>query len=431
MALELSYARPEHQATLLGRAWGLAGRFVAWGGWLLLAMVFIGGVSGLFGALGGNVATGFALVASILLIIVWGRFRSFARGQRVGILLAHLRLAVKLDLPLPAMLSAAEQGEFGRVRQQLAQLRSILSSGSDIGSALRHVAPELPARTIDTIIAAEHNGTLKSALARLLSEQKRRADSDVANRSIQMTYSLLAVVSVICLLAIMGIFVFPRFQQLFRDFKLPVPWEMSLVKSIVESPWLIVAAVVSGLFVIGVVGGAARSVFVRSSDRSIFRTISDRVLWYLPITHAIQRDAGLADVCETLADGIENGRAAGDSLQLAIQPHLNRVLLGKLQRWHLAVENGQTLQEGARSVGLPALMVAFLANTHATNGTAPALRFLSRYYRSRHEQTIELISAAVAPLTSILLGGIVLLIALSIFRSLTALDSILFTGVKP
>ena len=430
MTHRLPYAHPPQQVTTADRVGWAVMRGIVRGGWIVLTLIILSGAAATASSVGGQPSGYFAMVMAGLLLIAWGRWRSIARQRRAQLLLAPVRLAVSLNLPLQQTLDAAQQGESGRLRRQLLQLRVELAAGADLASALKHAAPEMPARTIDTITAAERTGTLSRALGRLLEEEKRQHSSDSVNRSVQFGYSLTVLIALCVLIGLTTIYVLPKFEQIMVDFKVTPPRELQMLGSINDSwVWLILLMLIATFTLISMVGNAAQGIFSRSAPRPMFRALSDRVLWYLPISHSIQRNGGLADVCDVLADGFMNGCSTTDAVDLAIQPHLNRVLSAKLRRWSDRLKNGEPISTAAASAGLPPLMVAMLAGSPANNGSVPAFQFLARYFRDRHNRLIVLLSAAFAPASSLVLGSVVLLVTLAIFRSLVSLDaSITYPG---
>ena len=112
---------------------------------------------------------------------------------------------------------------------------------------------------------------------------------------------------------------------------------------------------------------------------------------------------------------------AGDADDLAIQPHVNRVLAWRLQQWSAMLHDGRPPHESALTAGLPRMFGVLLAPGFAVDGTGQALRFLARYYRDRNERLLALLRAAITPLTTLLLGSMVLLLCLGLFRTIVAL----------
>jgi type II secretory pathway component PulF len=199
-------------------------------------------------------------------------------------------------------------------------------------------------------------------------------------------------------------------------------------KSFVNDIWPFVAFVIVWILLLVVASNAAQALFMLRQRPSMWRVLADWLKWWLPVTHGFVRDRGLADVCELLADGLENGRPAASALQTAILPNINRALAAKLSRWQIMLELGQPLHQAAAEVGLPPLMVALLAPAPFTAGVADALRFLSRYYRDRNERLLILLRALFTPASTLALGWLVLITALVVFGTMVVLDQSLSGG---
>lgn len=429
----LNYATRRHQAIAGGRLRGWVVEGLKMFGTFVLALVFVLGTAAVFAALGSAVASYIGLGLALLVLISWARWREAARTRRAMTLLAPLRLAVTLNLPLPAILSGAEQAETGRTRRQLQQLRLGIEAGGSIGPTLRHVAPELPPDTVNQIIAAEHNGVLPAVMARLDARTRHRT-GDPAAASIQFNYAFIAFAIMLGMVALLMVFVMPKFEAIFRDFKVNLPWEAVMLLNFSRNGWPVMIAVLCLLpiWLIVLSTRSVRSIFLAPSQSgSIFHGLSDRVRWILPVSHALQRDRGLADALETFADGLEAGRPAHDALRVGVQPHLNRVLTKKLSHWADQLQTGRLIHDAAAGAGLPKLLSAMLIPGSIGTDPVPALRFLARYYRDRTERLVLLLQAALSPLTTLLLGGAVLLVTLAIFRSIQVLIASIDTGFLP
>jgi type II secretory pathway component PulF len=130
----------------------------------------------------------------------------------------------------------------------------------------------------------------------------------------------------------------------------------------------------------------------------------------------MQRDAGLAEVCALLADGLEAGMPASAALAEAARLRINAVLRGRVHDWADRVHAGQTLAAGAAGARLPKLISSMLANGSAgPDGARNVFQFLARYYGSRFSRAAMLVEAAIMPVTVFFFAIIVACVALSLF----------------
>jgi type II secretory pathway component PulF len=159
----------------------------------------------------------------------------------------------------------------------------------------------------------------------------------------------------------------------------------------------------------------------RFHRRGFVRTLLDHVRWVTPVLHALDRDRGMADVCLTIAEGLEQHRPLPAAVAEASQQHLNAVLAGRVNEWAQNLSDGMAVGAAARSAYLPSLVVGVLGSAREVPDVAAACRFLERYYRSRFSRTYILLHEIGVPLLAFAAGAVVLMIALAIFSPMNAM----------
>src|SRR5213078_3798950 len=98
---------------------------------------------------------------SIPLIV---RIAASVRRRRAASVLSYLQQAVRLNLPLPRFLYAAQRSEHGKTAYRLAILRERIEDGMPLATALQFTAPEVDKRELAWIGAAERLGRLPQAM---------------------------------------------------------------------------------------------------------------------------------------------------------------------------------------------------------------------------------------------------------------------------
>jgi type II secretory pathway component PulF len=364
----------------------------------------------------------------ILLLAVTVRVVRAIRHRHGMMVLTYLEQAARLNLPLPRMLAAAQQAEPRRLRERLGRLRQFLEEGYPIGDALDEAVPEIPRRAVAIAGAAERVGQLPQALGRLLAEERARAGADGSAMPFYHAYPVMMLVMVVGVLGMILVFIIPKFEQIFRDFGLPLP---PVTRFVVEvgrdfGPLVLLVGVA---LLIGYLGRWLWD--ITHPRRPLELRFLGRLVWYLPVAHGVARDRGLADACELLADALAAGSPADRALNEAASLRTNVVLRGRLEEWADLVASGVPLADAARSAGMPALLVGMLATARASDDAADVFAFLGRYYRARFSRTATLLEAAVVPAVSIGFGLVVGLICMGLFVPLVRLADqvMLFTGL--
>jgi len=86
---------------------------------------------------------------------------------------------------------------------------------------------------------------------------------------------------------------------------------------------------------------------------------------------------------------------------------------------------GQSLSDAARSAGMPALLTGMLATVHGSDDLANVMAFLGRHYEYRFSRLSEVLRAAAIPCFVFTVGAMVLLVELSVFQPMIAMNSVL------
>jgi type IV pilus assembly protein PilC len=388
---------------------------------------------GLVLALGLGVPFGFLSPAVVLLMLpLIAKLMRTIRRRRGLMALSYLDQAVRLNLPLPRMLWAAQRSEGGRLGRRLHRLRLFVEQGYPIATALDEAVPEVTRRAVAIAGAAERVGRLPQALARLVDEERRRTAGDAATSTFYHAYPIVMLLFVNAILGMIMIFVIPKFEQIFKDFGCALP---PLTQFVMTVSWSIgpLLIVISGALAMWYLGRSMWETLHPSAFRGTGPMLGalDRALWYLPVSHGVQRDRGLADVCAALADAFAAGAPADTAVSHSAGLRVNRVLRDRVAVWGQLIAAGGSLADAARRAGLPELLAGMLATARGPGDAADVFAFLARYYRARFSRTAALLEGALIPFVVLVFGAIVCCVALAMFLPMIRLmDQVtLYTGL--
>lgn len=396
-----------------------AERLLTFGGAVLSIAVFVGlfllfhrsVLSGIIGAIVG--------ILLIPLIATFVRARQRLGGMRI---LNYLEQSMRLRLPLPEFLRVAAGNEAGRPARQLRAVSESLGLGLTVGDALRSEVPELPERVGWMLRAAENNGTLPTALTRLTNELDTRVrQTDERSSAMPLTYLVVLCALMLQAFGFVAVFVLPKIAQISADFGIrSVP--LFKVSRAFNSPAaqlaLLILFLLAVLILLRSIVSSTDTLMGRLAKRyDPLRPIRDRFVWFLPWIGSLMRDSNLSDVCQTLADALHAKRPADQALQEAQQPHLNRVLLMRVERWHLLHRSGQPIGRAAQMAGMPRLVCGMLPDHATKESAAAALEFLAAHYRARALRTRHWLLSAVPTAMTFLFGAIVLGFSYTVYSS--------------
>lgn len=368
------------------------------------------------------------ILGPVLLFVIAQAWRRYLRRTDVAAL-GYLELAARTNLPLPRLLLAGAVAESSRLARRLRAMHDDLSVGLPVSDTVADRLESLPARDAAMLRAAEHAGCLPSRLRTLLEQEQRVIRRQNAEEPVAMIYPLIVLICLIGLLGGMLVFIAPRFQRIFEDFETDLPAITLLVFDhglSIGTPLLGLASlalvIVCGWSFWQLLNPEERVGWLRESARA--------VAWRLPVLHGMERDRGLTDVFDAMADSLAAGLPAPDAIDRAAELDLNPVLRARLRDWHRRVAAGASLSEAARAASLPSICVGMLATAEATGRADEVCRFLARYYAGKFSRIATIIRHSVMPLAvialAVLVGGFVVAIMLPLVSLIEAVNVSVF-----
>ncbi|HEY8668606.1 MAG TPA: type II secretion system F family protein [Tepidisphaeraceae bacterium] len=395
------------------------GSIVMWAGAGIFLVIIIGGIF----SFGVPLLGFYSGVTAVFLIFIWARSIRHIRRRRAIAVLSYLEQVMRLNLPLPALLIAAEESEPKKTARRIAALRDLLMQGLPAAEALDHALPELTSRARAMLYRGEALGQLPRMLGRLIEEDQPEKGRDVVDESFYRVYPAAMVVMMGLVVAMIMIFVMPKFEDIFRDFGMRLP-DVTVWVLWFSREWSGVFAAVVAILFLAMLGRNMGEIFGAPiiSARAM-GGLRDRLLWALPLGHSHERDAGLADVFAVLAEALKAAMPLDVALEEVSSLDMNVVLRRRIRQWVRNLRDGMSMVDGARAAGMPRLVVGMLSTVRAEEDAAAVFAFLSRYYASRFSRLRLLLRGAVIPAVVLLFGFLVGALALGLFLPIMNLVS--------
>jgi len=399
---------------LIGRAAWLVGSTMFWAVAAGLTMLAIGFAAAMVmpGSLPVFV---YAMAFLSLLLGTWAIAQRTVRRRRMLLILGNLEKSVRLDLPLPRMILAAAESEKGVMRRRLFSLADELDHGESIDQALIRAVPEVPLNVARTVATGLRLGCLQHVLEETI--RRRYDDDDYRPRA---GFYWVYPVIIFIVIAILMIAVMPKYQGIYRDFRLELPpvtsrlIELSTNATSVGAMLLLIALIP--------VGQAISSLFPSFREAAPFDGIFwDQLVWWTPVAGGYVRDRGMAELCDILSAGVRAGHPITDALTEAAEVQPNYVLRYRASAWSDAVARGQSLCDGARYARMPPLFIAMMATVRGSDSLLEVLGFLRRHYEYRFSRARAVIASALVPVVVVVLGSAVALVGVSMMQPIARL----------
>jgi type II secretory pathway component PulF len=319
---------------------------------------------------------------------------------------------VSSGTPLVQALIALERQTKDAIwREIIGGVRTKVEQGCTLSEAMSEYPQAFDAIARSLVSAGESGGGFETMLDRLsvLSRKQLHVRSALVGA---MIYPALLIVVAIGVLALMLLFVLPRFAGLFEtlDVKLPPMTQFLMACSdFLRSYWWSLPIAASAAFV------AARSWTQTAAGRKAI----DTTLLRLPAVGAILRSFSVARIARVLGVLLAGKVPLLDALALARQTVSNCKYIDLVARAEEAVTRGSNVSTVFASTDLvsPALCEAIRAGEQSGQ-MGPLLLNIADFLDEENEVVVKSLTSILEPVILIVLGVLVGFVALSMFLPL-------------
>ncbi len=236
----------------------------------------------------------------------------------------------------PGLRAAAEEMNRGRLRSTLYSLADAIDHGATVDEALASQGSRLPAHLRGLIAVGSRTGKIGLVLGRFLifanvgAELRRRL-------AISLAYPLLALSIAAVILSFICSVIVPSFENIFRDFGVPLPGLTIVLIEIAHlfaMTWRAAVEVLIGLFILWLL---FRLLLGRESRRTL--------LGGLPLIGFIWRQTSLAEFCHLLALLVESEVPLPEAIKLTGEGVQDAAIHRACSNMSHDVEGGMSLAE--------------------------------------------------------------------------------------
>lgn len=341
-----------------------------------------------------------------------GRRKVYGRLERRELLglTEYLAASVQAGIPILATLddvSARLQSRRGqRVVQEVRT--SMANEGKSLSEALSEHPKTFSRLYITTVASGEASGHLDYALTQLVEylDWQQEIRSQLRQATV---YPAIVLTAMGVLVGILVGFVFPRLFPVLTTFDVDLPWPTRLIMGVavfLQANW---ALLLGGIALLGV-----GLVLLHRTARG--RLALDRLALRVPIFGKLVHQINMARFVTYLALFYRTGVELLQGLSLVEDMMENRVVALGVRHAREAVTRGETLAQAFTTTGLfPNIVTRSLALGESTGSLDSALGRAKAYYDREVPASVRRMLTALQPLLVVLMGGVIIVIALSIF----------------
>jgi MSHA biogenesis protein MshG len=293
------------------------------------------------------------------------------------------------------------------LRETLEDILKDLEGGRDLASSFARHPKIFPPIYISIIRVGEETGTLEASFKRL--SEYMQQDQDMRDRIKSATRYPMIVMGVIAIaIAVLTMFVIPRFAPLFESLGDDIPWPTLAIMGVsnfAREYWYVV------------LGGLVTLVVL---SRHYVSTTTGRLHWdrfklRLPVLGKLVHEGILSRLARSLAISINAGMPVIQTLRVIAQSAGNAFMSARVLEMRDAVERGEPLSRAAASVGMfPPLVLQMLVVGEETGELPDLLDEVAGFYEREVDYALKNLGAAIEPILIVTVGGIVCILALGV-----------------
>jgi len=333
------------------------------------------------------------------------------------IILLYRQVAMLLEsgTDIAASLDLLQQQATNRaLKKVLAEVTSDVRGGNQFSVALEKHPKIFPSVHCRLLSVGEQSGDLESVLRQVADYMEKEAATAKETKSALMMPAITAVIAVI-VIGLLIMFILPSFADMYAALGVDLPTMATLLITVGEQ------ARSHGMYILLAVLVLAGAVFFYIKTPG-GRYNWDRMLLKLPLLGRVRQLTELARCCRSLSLLFRTGLPLPEAMSMAIQSSGNRVLakaLGNVQQ-DMVKGEGLSRPMAKNKLFLP-MMVQMVKVGEETGNLDVTLQAVARSYEAEAEDKTRSLITLIQPAMTLLIGGIVGLIAVTLMSAMTAM----------
>jgi general secretion pathway protein F len=338
--------------------------------------------------------------------------------QDIATMTSQLSTLSGAGIPVVEALTALiEQSENPKLQVVLAEVREQVNEGTSLAEALKGHPKIFDDLYINMVRAGEASGALDTVLDRLSSY----TESQVQLRSkliSALTYPILMTFVAGGIVLGLFTFVIPKIRQVFASFNAELPFVTQLLLDISDftlNYWWTLLIIVP-LLALG---------FRRWVGTDTGRRRWDNIKLTMPVFGRINRLVAVSRFCRTFSTLLDSGVPILTALSITRDVVQNRVLADAIQNAANNISEGQSIAVPLRASGeFPPIVTHMIAIGEKTGELESMLGKVADAYDNLVDSIVTTLTSLLTPALTIMMGGVVALIAVAILLPMMQMSSI-------
>lgn len=298
-----------------------------------------------------------------------------------------------------------------KIRIMATEIRRKILAGSSLSEALTHFPKTFDDIYIGLVRAGEESGELEKTLQRisvLLTKQDRLRSKIISTLAYPVFVMILAMLVTILMLT----FVFPAFKGMYDQMGADLP----MITKIFMTSGLFLRA---NWYLIPLIFLSVGAFFYYLFTWDVTRRQIDNVGLKIPVFEKFLRFTSISNFIMIMRVAFEAGIPLVDSLILANYTVKNIILRESLKKATVQVQYGSSLSAALKDASVfPGLVMCMIATGEEAGSLTEMLEQTGDYIDEQIDRVVEILSKLFEPFLFVIIGGIVLVLGLSLYLPL-------------
>jgi len=344
------------------------------------------------------------------------------KSRNISLMVRQMATLVKARIPLDEALAAlVEQSEDHKLKSVMSQVRDSVNEGKSLADSMKMFPRVFSPIFVAMIRVGEVSGNLDLVLKRLadFTESQQTLKNKVLGA---MTYPAVISVAGIGITIFLFAFAIPKITEVFEGSKMPLPTitvVMIAISGFMASQWLTIILTMVGTFFL----------FKWYTSTIKGREWWDTVSLKLPLFGKLKRMIAISRFARTLSTMIASGVQLLDAIEIVKDVVDNAVIRKALIEARESISEGHTIAGPLKASGeFPPILTHMIAVGEKTGELEEMLNVVSDAYDGQVDVAINSMTRLLEPLMIVLMGGMIALVAISIFLPMLQLNNLAGAG---
>jgi len=345
----------------------------------------------------------------------------FSKLQRIGTVPAKTKMVffrqfatmVKAGLSLTAALDIISEQEKNLIfKDVLLDVKNNIDRGVPFSQAMKQHSVFNTMMT-SLVSAGEEGGLLDDSLDRVAGLLEKQAALHGKIKS-AMFYPSFVIFFAVGVVVVFIAFILPKFKQVFAGLNMELPALTQMMFELgdyCQENWRIIVGVV-----IAIIGG-----LVWALKSPVTKPFMDKLKLRLPVIKSLVFKSAMARASQTLASLVSAGVPILRGLEMAEEVAGNDVIRAGFADLQASAKSGLNLGDAAKQARVfPPLVCQMMRIGEETGHLDEMLERVAAWYDQELDEQIKAMTSLMEPVMIMIVGGIVAVIAMSIFGPITS-----------